>query len=161
MHSVDAHVSELMTAPVITIAPDARAEDVLALARAHGVHHFPIVAQDKLVGIICTCDLQDLGPDAHAMQVAWRHVVTLSPTGSLGDAARLMALHGVGSIVVVDAGGVGGIVTREDLARADARLEHLLLEARCATCGARRHLRPASDGQCICQNCQASTNGGN
>jgi CBS-domain-containing membrane protein len=95
------------------------------------------------------------------MQVAWRHVVTLTPGGSLAEAARLMALHGVGSVVVVDASGVCGIVTREDLARANDRLEHLLLPARCASCGARRHLRPASDGQCICQTCQAAANSGN
>lgn len=161
MHSIDAHVSELMKAPVVTIEPEARAEAVLALARAYGVHHFPIVAHDKLVGMVCTCDLQELTPDAHVMQVAWRHVVTLPPDGSLGDAARLMALQGVGSVVVLDANGVCGIVTREDLALANAQLDHLLLEARCATCGARRHLRPASDGQCICQNCQASTTSGN
>jgi predicted transcriptional regulator len=143
-----------MAAPVITIEPEARAANVLALARAHGVHHFPIVAQGKLVGIVCTCDLRNLDSDAHVLQVAWRHVVTLPPHGSLGDAARLMALQGVGSIVVLDTSGVRGIVTRDDLARADAQLAQLLLEARCASCGAHHHLRPGPEGQCICQDCQ-------
>jgi acetoin utilization protein AcuB len=152
---MDAHVSELMKAPVVTIDPAARAEDVLALAHSRGVHHFPVVTEDRLVGIVCTCDLQELGPDAHVMQVAWRHVVTLPSSGSVGDAARLMALQGVGSIVVVDASGVCGIVTREDLSRASAELDQLLLHARCATCGARHHLRPGPDGQCICSDCRS------
>jgi predicted transcriptional regulator len=154
MQSIDAHVSEFMKAPVLTIEPEARAEDVLVLARTSGVHHFPIVAQDKLVGIVCTCDLQDLSADARVLQVAWRHVVTLPLDGTVGDAARLMALQGVGSIVVLDARGICGIVTRDDLARANTELDRLLLEARCASCGARHHLRPASNGRCICQDCR-------
>jgi predicted transcriptional regulator len=147
-------VSELMSLPVVTVSPDARAQEVLALAEAKGVHHFPIVDSGKLVGIVCTCDLQELSPEAKVMQVAWRHVVTLPEDGSLGDAARLMAIQGVGSIVVVANQGVCGIVTRDDLFRADPELNQLLWEARCAACGGRHHLRPAPDGQCICQDCQ-------
>jgi hypothetical protein len=63
-------------------------------------------------------------------------------------------MHGVGSIVVVDDDGVCGIVTREDLVQADPELDQLLFEARCVACGARRHLRPGPDGQCLCRSCQ-------
>ncbi len=133
---------------------------MLALATTKGVHHFPVVDGGKLVGIVCTCDLQDLEPEAKVLQVAWRHVVTLPPDGSLSDAARLMALQGVGSIVVVDEHGVCGIVTREDLVRVDPELDKLLWEARCTACGARRHLRPGPAGQCICQDCQTRAKDG-
>jgi predicted transcriptional regulator len=154
MSNTQTPVSELMSLPVVTIGPDARVREVLALADSKGIHHFPIVGDDKLVGLVCTCDLQEFGPDANVLQAAWRHVITLPPHGSISDAARLMALQGVGSIVVHDHDGIHGIVTREDLVRAEPELEQVLREARCAACGARRHLRPGPDGQCICHDCQ-------
>jgi CBS domain-containing protein len=160
MQPVQTSVSALMSRPVLTIGPDARAGEVLALAGSAGVHHFPIVEQGKLVGIVCTCDLQELSSEAKVLQVAWQHVITLRPEASLSDAARLMALQGVGSIVVSDAEGVHGIVTRADLLRADPELDRLLLDARCAACGARSHLRPGPAGQCLCQSCQARAKDG-
>jgi CBS-domain-containing membrane protein len=155
MQAIQTSLDEVMSMPVMAIGPESRAEEVLALARSEGVHHFPIVEAGRLVGIVCTCDLEDLQPEVSAVQVAWRHVITLPPQGSLTDAARLMTMHGVGSIVIVDDEGVCGIVTREDLVRADPELDSLLSEACCAACGVRRHLRPGPDGQCLCRSCQA------
>jgi acetoin utilization protein AcuB len=155
MQTSQTAISELMSLPVVTVGPNARAQEVLALANAKGVHHFPIVEHDKLLGIVCTCDLQELSPSASVLQVAWRHVVTLDPQGSITEAAHLMALHGVGSIVVANERGVCGIVTREDLVRREPQLDQLFADAHCAACGARKHLRPGPDGQCICQSCQA------
>lgn len=153
-------VSGSMSLPVVTVGPDAQVQDVLALADRKGVHHFPIVADGKLVGIVCTCDLQELSPEARVMQAAWRFVVTVPLDSALSDTARLMALHGVGSVVVMDGGHVGGIVTREDCIRAAPELAQLLWAARCVACGARCHLRPGPDGHCICQDCQVRARDG-
>jgi len=159
MQTHHASVSELMHMPVLTLGPSARAHDVLALAQAQAVHHFPIVQHQKLLGLVCTCDLEELAPDAGVLQVAWRHVITLPHDGSSSDAARLMAMQGVGSIVITDAEGVCGIVTREDLILADPELDQLLWAARCASCGARSHLRPGPDGSCNCQGCRSKAQG--
>lgn len=147
-------VSGAMSAPVLTVGSDARVWQVLALADSNGVHHFPIVADGKLTGIVCTCDLQELSPEASVLQAAWRFVVTVPVDGLLIDAARLMALHGVGSVVVMSEGRVGGIVTREDCVRAAPELEQLLWDARCVACGSRFHLRPGPEGNCLCQDCR-------
>jgi predicted transcriptional regulator len=160
MHPNHTPVAELMSPNVLTIGPMTRAHEVLSLAHERGVHHFPIVDEARLVGIVCTCDLEELGPDQGVLQVAWRHVVTIPPSSPVSDAARLMALQGVGSVVVTDERGVCGIVTREDLVRADPELDKLLLEAHCAACGARSHLRPGPDGQCLCQSCQVRAKDG-
>jgi predicted transcriptional regulator len=153
-------VSDSMSLPVLTVGPDARVGEVLALADSNGVHHFPLVAGGKLVGIVCTCDLQELSPEAKVMQAAWRFVVTVPLESMLIDAARLMALHGVGSVVVMNAGHIGGIVTREDCIRAAPELEQLLWDARCVACGSRFHLRPGPDGHCICHDCQVRARDG-
>jgi len=160
MHTTQTSVSKLMTAPVVTIGPDALAEEVLALARAKGIHHFPIVRESRLVGIVCTCDLQELRPDARVQQVAWRHVVTLRPESAVVDAAHLMTTQGVGSIVISDANGICGIVTREDLLRESPELVQVLGDARCTACGARKHLRPGPGGQCLCQGCHSRARDG-
>jgi CBS-domain-containing membrane protein len=153
-------VSGSMSRPVLTVGPDARVKEVLALAGSSGVHHFPIVTEGKLVGIVCTCDLQQLTPDAKIMQAAWRFVVTVPLDSMLSDAARLMVIHGVGSVVVMSDGHVGGIVTREDCIRAAPELEQLLWGARCVVCGTRCHLRPGPDGQCVCQSCRTTARDG-
>lgn len=153
-------VFESMSSAVVTIGPDANVADVLELAKTNGVHHFPIVDQGRLVGIVCTCDLQGLVADAKVMQVAWRYVVALPPTAPLADAARLMMMQGVGSIVVLEQGKVQGILTREDLIRDRPELDQVLWEARCTACGSRRHLRPQPDGKCLCQDCQARARDG-
>ena len=147
-------VSGSMSMPVLTVGTDAQVQQVLALAELNGVHHFPIVTDGRLAGIVCTCDLQELSPDANVMQAAWRFVVTVPPDSMLIDAARLMALHGVGSVVVLNEGCVRGIVTRADCIRAAPELQQLLGDARCVACGTRFHLRPGPDGHCICQDCQ-------
>jgi CBS-domain-containing membrane protein len=146
-------ISTMMSAPVVTIGPDARAGEVLALADARGVHHFPILEGGRLVGVVCTCDLHDLQPESPAFQVGWRHVITLPPEASVDDAARLMLMHSVGSIVVTDESGPCGVVTRDDLIRAYPGLDAQLFRARCSSCGAHTHLRPGSDGEAICRSC--------
>lgn len=119
-------LAELMSMPAITIGPEASTAEVLMLADEHEIDHFPIVQDGRLQGIVCTHDLRSEAPESPAIHRAWRHVVTGSPRSSADDAARLMRLHGVDSVVVADDDGVWGIVTREDLLEADPALERLL-----------------------------------
>ncbi len=156
MSTTEILVSEVMTAPVVPVTPNASVSDVRAIADAKSIHHFPIVADRRLVGIVCTCDLENSHPDAHVLGLAWRHVVTVTANSLASDAACLMKLYGVGSVVVVadDDGELRGIVTREDLVRASPELEQQLAELRCAVCGVRRHLRPGPNGICLCLRCQ-------
>lgn len=60
--------------------------------------------------------------------------VTIEPDQTVSTAARIMEESGVGSLVVVDEGGVAGIVTDRDLVRRvmapgldpDARIDHVM-----------------------------------
>jgi CBS domain-containing protein len=119
-------IAELMSMPAIAIGPDARKAEVLALAATHAIHHFPILSGTQLIGLVCVSDLVTATPESEVIHWAWRHVVTAEPQCSPDDAARLMRLHDVDSVVVVDEGGVWGIVTREDLLEADPELLRLM-----------------------------------
>jgi predicted transcriptional regulator len=119
-------LAQLMSMPAIAIGPDVSTAEVLMLAAEHAIHHFPIVQEGRLLGIVCISDLHEDAPHTKVIDKAWRHVVTATPPSSADDAARLMRLHGVDSVVVADEEGIWGIVTREDLLEADPELERLL-----------------------------------
>jgi CBS domain-containing protein len=146
-------VFEIMSMPVVVIAPERRVSDVFELSRQSDVHHFPVVEGGSLLAVVCTCDLHDAAPDMPVSAFARSDVVTISATSSAEDAARLMAWRAVGSVVVVDGLEVAGIVTREDLARLAPELAGLLVEAYCAACKTSKHLRPGPDGAFLCTSC--------
>jgi predicted transcriptional regulator len=158
IESTPALVCEVMHQPVFTVGPGARVDEVMALARREGVHHFPIVQHGKLLGLVCTCDLADARPDLRAIQLARRQVVTALPDSRVTEAARLMGEHAVGSVVIANRDGVWGIVTREDLAQIGDESAALLADAACSACGTTRHLRPGPNGSMLCVKCEERAN---
>lgn len=146
-------VSEIMSAPVVTIDAGARVQDVLGLAEKRAVHHFPIVERGVLLGLVCTCDLRDASPHTCALDLAHQRVVTIPPDGKADDAARLMATEAVGSVVVVGKDGVVGMLTREDVARSAPELASLMAEGHCSACGTRHHLHPGPNATFLCADC--------
>ena len=53
----------------------------------------------------------------HLLDLKGRDVESIGPDGSVLDAIMLMAEKGIGALLVVDAGGLAGIVTERDYAR--------------------------------------------
>jgi len=153
-------VTEIMTTPVVLVAPDACVEDVMALASQKGVHHFPVVGQEGLVGVVCTCDLRDAPSRQLVGALVGRRAVTIPETGSPLDAARALVTNVVGSVLVMAQGTVAGILTREDLRSAAPELAALLAEGHCAACRTARHLRTAPDGTYLCSDCHERAHAG-
>lgn len=145
-------VSQLMSTPLVSIEPQSHVGEVLALAAKLGIHHFPLVDDNGLFGIVCTCDLQGARPEQSVSRFAHRNVVKVSPKSSAREAAANMKRHGVGSVVIVDEEGVWGILTREDLAET---APELMRQERCVTCSVRQHLHRGTDGALICPACEA------
>jgi acetoin utilization protein AcuB len=93
-----------------------------------GFRHLPVVdTNGKLVGIVDRADLELFQSKAgspgimqrqHRMdQVMIREVVTVPPDCPLEEAASLMVEHKIGSLPVVEAGQVVGIITETDIFR--------------------------------------------
>ncbi|HYP89482.1 MAG TPA: CBS domain-containing protein [Polyangiaceae bacterium] len=111
----------------------------LDAAREHGVHHFPVCKHEQLVGMVCTCDLQEAELE-QAVGNLMRPAVTISDRGSAEDAAQLMKAADVGSVLVTDQRGAPcGIVTRSDLS-GEPPAAALLEDCRCESCGTIHHL---------------------
>jgi CBS domain-containing protein len=132
-------VKDVMTSPVVTVAPGAHPKDVADLLVRHGISAVPVVDGDELVGIVSEADLVPLGlapdPRAHlapvreppgnvprvVAEVMTREVVALPERADAAEAGRLMLDRGIKSIPVVREGRVVGIVARRDLLRVLAR----------------------------------------
>ena len=124
----------MMTTPVV-IEETATVLEAAQRMQQLGLRHLPVVANNRLVGIISDRDLR--GPmvgtagtvpstTTSVSAIMTRHVVTVNPTDSLGAAAKRLVEHRVGALLVVDQGGVlRGILSYVDiLARLGVEAEH-------------------------------------
>lgn len=127
-------IEHIMSRHVVTVELDDTLKQVRDLFAAFRFHHLLVLEHGKLVGIISDRDLlSNISPfigkmqekpidlaslQKHAHQIMTRHVVTVTPTTSLQDAAELMLARGISALPVIDAEGrVVGIVTWRDLLR--------------------------------------------
>jgi CBS domain-containing protein len=142
----------VMSRPLVVLQATDSVSDALSIAREHHVHHFPVYGRDQLVGMVCTCDLQEANLN-HAVAEVMRPAVTISATRSAADAAMLMKAADVGSVLVLDWNNRAcGIVTRGDL-DGDGPADAILEDCRCECCGSTRHLHRYEDRQ-LCFSCR-------
>jgi CBS domain-containing protein len=131
----DTIVSFVMTADdLITVDVSERVSRVRRLLTEHPIHHVPVLAGNKLVGIMSSTDLLRLGVGVgHAdeatldarldenfsiEQAMEKHLVTVQPKDTLLRAAQLLAQESFDSLPVVDElGELVGILTTRDLLR--------------------------------------------
>ena len=108
----------VMSRPPVTITPLALVGDAIDLMTSHRIHYLPVVSPTgSLIGIVNADDLRR--PRAttalYVCDVMTRPVVWIESGTPITEAVRLMALHGVGALPVVEAGGVVGIITQSDI----------------------------------------------
>jgi acetoin utilization protein AcuB len=122
-------VSERMSTPALTIRADVAYLIALRLMQERALHHLPVVdARDQLVGVVAERDL--LLAATHHMQtvlevseVMHRAVITTTPETPIAEAARLMVIHKIGGLPVVDTDQhVVGMITETDIFHAFVEL---------------------------------------
>ena len=129
-------VKQLMSTSVVTIDEQASCREAVALMCRYKVRHLPVVdRQAQLCGIVTDRDLRHhlFRPDvfraiggvpveqlltaAPVRQVMSAPVVSVELDASLEEAAARMRERRIGSLPVVDAGRIVGILTETDLLR--------------------------------------------
>lgn len=118
---------DIMTTPVLKLAPTEPASDALALMRDEHVRHAPVVESGSILGIVSERDLG--GPNGGAArkgrtvrELMQKSPVLGAPDMCVTDAVVLVRERHIGCLPVVDAGRLLGIVTRSDLLAALADL---------------------------------------
>ena len=75
--SKDTLVRDIMTANVITVSPQVRTRDCLALMGKKGIRHLPVVDGDKVLGMISIRDLMNDIIADHEMTISQlQHYIT-------------------------------------------------------------------------------------
>lgn len=151
--SIEPTLESIMRSPIQSVGADTPVVDALLLCEARGVHHMPLFDGTKLLGVVCTCDLEEVALDAPVRRALYHPPIVLDVGASISDALRCMGQKIAGSVLVARAGDPIGIVTREDaLAAANDDMPDFLCEA----CGARTHLKHGARGL-LCLDCRSSS----
>jgi CBS domain-containing protein len=134
-------VGDVMTSNVVTVAEETPFAEIADAMAEHRISAVPVIVESgRLVGIVTEADLlrkaefkDDTGPPRlrlrrHAQAEAKAGavdacglmstpVVTVTPTTSIPEAARMLNAHGFKAMPVVKDGRLAGIVARRDLLR--------------------------------------------
>jgi CBS domain-containing protein len=140
-----------LKAPLLRLSARTSVFDALEVARSAGFHHLTLFDGPVLLGVVCTCDLEDLPLDAQVGRALVRPPVLMDEAQSIESALAVMSEKVVGSVLVTRAGEPIGIATREDLAPLSGRM---LPNLRCEACGAAAHLREGAKGL-LCLECRS------
>lgn len=148
-------VQEAMSSKVLWVSPETRAQEAARMATEARVRHLLVLRHRRVVGVLCTCDLEDLAGLEEVGVHMSSPVLTACPLDSLEWAAGCMQRAGIGCLPVVAlTGEVLGVITRGDLRRAGVMVER----RRCNACGSARHVqrRPEAGFVSFCAECLAS-----
>jgi CBS-domain-containing membrane protein len=150
-------VRDVMTTSVITVQDETPLKEVARLLVEHGISGLPVRdTHGRVVGVVSEADflMKETGPDAlphrplarvlgdSRQTQAWRAkidattaeeamsapAITVNPSATIAEAARLMTEKKVNRLVVIEDDRLLGIVTRADLVRAYVRSDEELAE---------------------------------
>jgi len=106
----------------ITISPEMKIRDVIALSQQHGISGFPVLEGKTVVGIITNRDLrfeEELDAPVRAKMTPRENLVTVAEGAPLEEAKRLMNRHRLERVLVVNqAFELRGLITVKDIQKA-------------------------------------------
>ena len=120
---------DIMTSRVVTIDPEASAQEVAQLLDQKRISGVPVVdAEDMIIGIITEADIISK-VDREGLDVAEimsNEVIFVSEETSVSEIAMLLTDRKIKRVPVVNDGKLVGIVSRADIVRAVAQ-GHLII----------------------------------
>ena len=115
----DIRVGNIMSSPVVTVAPALPVTRVIEMMYATKHLGFPVVDHDVLLGMVTVADVHKMPSiDRDAKQVRdvmRRGVIAVAPDTPVVDVLRIMGAKDIGRVLVVDKDRLVGIVTRTDI----------------------------------------------
>jgi len=126
-------LSEIISTDIVTCSPEDEVDNVWRLMRERSLAGLPVVKRGKVVGMVTQKDLLDSGAifpifeaergrfkaPSKISSVTKTSVISLPPTATIKEAARIMIEKNIGRVPIVDKEGkIIGIVDREDVVKA-------------------------------------------
>lgn len=131
-------VRDWMTADPVTVTSKTTLPEAHELMRQRRVRRLPVVDDGALVGIITLGDVREASPsDATSLsiyelnyllsrltigRIMTKHVVTVTSTTTIREAAGIMLLHKISGLPVMDGDRLVGIITESDIFRVVMKL---------------------------------------
>ena len=111
-------VKDYMTKSVISVSPNTKTDDVIELMRNSHHNSYPVVKDDKLVGMVTAFDLVAKKHCDIVEGIMTKNLVVANQDLSINDASRVMFRRGISRMPVVDENGkLVGIITNTDMVR--------------------------------------------
>lgn len=110
-------VGEIMSTEVVTLSPHTKVSEVVELLFKHKHLGYPVVDEDKIIGIVTLKDIIGANSDDEVINIMSKEVITISPQKSAFEAFKIMSEKGIGRLPVVENGKLVGIISRSDLMR--------------------------------------------
>lgn len=115
-------INDLMSFPVLSVAPDATMAQAAKILRNKGCTGLPVLENGKLVGVISRRDFRKLKKPLTQLRLPVkafmsRQVRVIDADKSPLQAARIMVKYDIGRLPVVKDGEIIGIITRSDYMR--------------------------------------------
>jgi len=108
-------VRDVMAAETIWLSPANKIKTAILLMKGHNIGGLPVLEDERVVGIIDYHNLLGKEDDIPVEHVMDREFVSVSPEMSVAHAADLMSKTGAERLLVMEEGGLVGIITRGDL----------------------------------------------
>ncbi|WP_202320117.1 CBS domain-containing protein [Archaeoglobus neptunius] len=118
-------VKDIMTENVVSLTPEMRVSEVMTLLLKSKHLGYPVIDDDKLVGIVTLHDIINADPNTRVGEVMTKEVITVEPNRSAFEAFKIMSERKIGRLPVTENGKIVGIVSRSDLMRVKEILEAL------------------------------------
>ena len=111
-------VKDYMTKNVINVSPETQTEDLIELMRESHHNSYPVVENDKLVGMVTAFDIIVKEWADTVRGIMSTNLVVANQNLSINDASRVMFRRGISRMPVVDEKGkLVGIITNTDMVR--------------------------------------------
>jgi len=138
-----------MGTELFTLTPDTVVGSALRLAATKRIHHFLVIEDGSLTGIVCHDDLRLARQGALVGECMSSPVLCIGPETTLKEAADIMQENAVGCLPVVTGAFLVGVITRDKLVRmgvnaeetADAEEDEPVVQSACAACGSSEGVR--------------------
>jgi acetoin utilization protein AcuB len=124
-------VDKWMTRDVITVPPHEKIIDAFELMQGRGIRHLPVIEDGELKGLVTDRDIRlalipsplstpedrmyHLGALERVDEIMATDLITVAPTTTIEEAAKLMAHYKIGAVPVVGQGKLVGILTETDI----------------------------------------------
>jgi acetoin utilization protein AcuB len=105
-----------MSKRLVTVGPEDSVANARALLEKYGIHHLPVVKDQRLVGIVTDRDVRSAPSKTKSVAtIMTSKPLVIDPDTFVDEAARRLRRHRIGALPVVEHGRLVGILTVADV----------------------------------------------